>query len=111
MKLNTNLKIIAGFFVILIIIGFTYFFLAIYSPNAGLYVVAYETNESPANYLELSMEELNNYPDVKNAVMQPNEEIKATGNAVNFSEILYENNTSHIKINGTYYRVRVTYAD
>lgn len=86
----------------------------IYIPGAGLYMSAYEVNETPVNYIEVTMEELDAHPYVKMAVMQPGTEIRVPTNkqsSVTFSRILWENKTNYIKPNNSYYKIRILHAD
>lgn len=109
--MNFELKMLIGSLLLLALLIFSF----LYHPGAGMYVYAYEVNETPANYFEITMEELDEYPYVKMAVMQTSVKIKVPRkdqSSVNFSEILWEyNRTSYIKINDTYYKIMIISID
>jgi len=92
-----------------------YFFLAIYSPGAGLYVRAEKLTSAPDNYVEVNMTELDKYPFVKEAVMNPGKEIKAPSSdssTSDFAEMLWNNNrTQNIKVGQDYYQILIFFAD
>lgn len=47
------------------------FFLAIYQPGAGMYIRAGELQHPPEEYIEFSLADLEKYPHVKEAVINP----------------------------------------
>ncbi|MGA9187792.1 MAG: hypothetical protein WB014_04320, partial [Methanosarcina sp.] len=52
------------------------FFLMIYHPGAGTYVRADKLQDPPEKYVEFSLADLEKYPYVKEAVMNPGKDIK-----------------------------------
>jgi len=92
-----------------------YFFLAIYSPGGGLYLHAEKVRNTPENYIEVTMTELEKYPYVKQAVMNPTKEIRVPFNdksTMEFLKILWDaNRTEYIKFGQDYYRIKAICAD
>ncbi|WP_135611961.1 hypothetical protein [Methanococcoides sp. AM1] len=108
--MNFELKMLIGSLFLLALVFFSF----IYQPGAGLYVAAYEVNETPPNYIEVTMEELDEYPYIKKAVMQPGKEIKVPTKEqmdVTSYRIFRESESDCIKINDTYYCLSLTFAD
>jgi len=92
-----------------------YFFLAIYSHGGGLYLHAEKVRNTPENYVEVTMTELEKYPYVKQAVMNPTKEIRVPFNdksTMEFLKILWDaNRTEYIKFGQDYYRIKAICAD
>jgi hypothetical protein len=92
-----------------------YFFLAIYSHGGGLYLHAEKERNTPENYVEVTMTELEKYPYVKQAVMNPTKEIRVPFNdksTMEFLKILWDaNRTEYIKFGQDYYRIKAICAD
>ncbi|HIH73888.1 MAG TPA: hypothetical protein HA306_00890 [Methanosarcina sp.] len=106
--MKTKIKILVAIsFVILAIC--LIFFLMIYQPGAGMYVRADELQDPPEKYVEFSLADLEKYPYVKEAVMNPGKEIKLPfGNDKNmdeFSEIMYTNGTEYLKLDTEYFHI------
>ncbi|MDY0388400.1 MAG: hypothetical protein RBT65_15020 [Methanolobus sp.] len=116
MKLNKGLKIIGATTILFVLIVFAYFFLVIYNPGSGMYVDASVISEEPNNYVEMTPEELEHYPCVKEAVSNPNTSIKVASEDFDCIEqfqnvTVRSNNTHNIKVNDTYYEISVLSAD
>ncbi len=115
MKRNTGLKIIAASLIVLVVV---YFFLAIYSPGAGLYIRAEELPDEPDNFVDFSQNELEKYPYIQKAVSSPGNEIKVPyedkdvmKNIGDFGKMLQSNDTMFLKVDNKYYNVHVEWAD
>jgi hypothetical protein len=100
--------------VFLVVIALTYFFLAIYSPGAGLYVWAEQLPEEPDNFVELTQDQLENYPYIQKAVSSPGNEIKVPHededvmkNLNEFSQILLSNEIEFLKVGDNYYDIHL----
>ncbi len=68
--METKTKVLAIISLLVVALSLI-FFLMIYSPGAGMYVHAEKIPETPEKYVEISLLELENYPYVKEAVMNP----------------------------------------
>jgi len=95
---------------------FLVFFLMIYQPGAGTYVRADKLQDPPEKYVEFSLENIEKYPYVQEAVKNPGTEIKLPfdnddGNMTEFANIMYDNGTNYIKINNEYYDMHYESAD
>ncbi|WP_292373178.1 DUF948 domain-containing protein [Methanosarcina sp. UBA411] len=94
---------------------FLVFFLMIYQPGAGMYVRADKLQDPPKRYTEFSLEDLEKYPCVKEAVMNPGKNIKVPSNyhenVSEFGKISSNNGTNYIKINNEYYDIHYESAD
>lgn len=111
--MNQKNKILA---IILIVIALTSltFLLMIYQPGAGIYVTAKEINNSPQNYVKISLFDLDTYPYIKEAVLNPEEGIRIPYDeetTLHFARLLSENQTNTIEVNGTYYMIDILSAD
>ncbi len=73
-------KVIVTSALVIGIVIVLYFFFAIYSHGSGLYVLAEKVRNTPENYVEVTMTELEKYPYVKQAVMNPTKEIRVPFN-------------------------------
>lgn len=86
------------------------FFLIIYQPGAGMYVRADKLQDPLEKYVEFGLADLEKYPYVKEAVMNPGKDIKRPfdhdENMSEFGNIMYDNRTDYIKVNNEYYRIR-----
>ena len=118
MKLNTGLKIFGCFIIFLVVMALAYFFLAIYSPGAGLYVWAEQLPEEPDKFVELTQNELKNYPYIQKAISSSGNEIKVPykdeevmDNLDEFSQILQNNETEFLKVGDSYYNIHLEWAD
>ncbi len=85
------------------------FFTLIYQPGAGMYIKAEKITDPPERYVEFSSADLEKYPYVKEAVMNPGKEVKLPfdndKNTTEFSEIMYTNGTEYLKLNAEYYHI------
>jgi hypothetical protein len=90
------MNIVMKLTIVVLVVLSILFFAILYSPNSGMYGIAYKVNETPANDVKISMEELDNHPFVKKAVLQSGESIKVPFEEqknVTFGDILFDNNT------------------
>ena len=80
----------------------------------GPSVYANKLTEKPLNYLEINKSELEKYPYVKKAVMNPGTDMRvpiSDNTTTKFTKILFEHNrTDHIMFNQEYYRISLAYA-
>ncbi|WP_292469600.1 hypothetical protein [Methanolobus sp.] len=118
MKRNTGLKVIGSFIAFLVVIALAYFISAIYSPGAGLYVWAEQLPGEPDNFVEFTLNKLENYPYIQKAVSSPGNEIKipykdedVMKNIDEFSQILQSNETDFLKVGDNYYGIHIEWAD
>jgi hypothetical protein len=100
---------------VIVIVIVLYSFLAIYAPGGGLYVHAEKVTNTPEHYVEVDKAELERYPYVAQAVLNPAKEIRVPFDDESTSEFLKvlwnANRTDYIKFGGDYYRIRAIYAD
>ena len=112
MKSTTTALMIISFGVLAL---FLVFFLVIYQPGAGMYVRADKLQDPPEKYTEFSLEDLEKYPGVKEAVMNPGKDIKVPSNyhenISEFGKISSNNGTNYIKVNNEYYDMHCEFAD
>ena len=112
--MKTRTKFLVGFSFVILATCLV-FFLMIYQPGAGTYVRADKLQDPPENYTEFSLTDLEKYPYVKEAVMNPGKEVKVpfdqTGNLSEFEKITSKNETIYIKVNNEYYWIRPSSAD
>ncbi|AKB12707.1 hypothetical protein SAMN02910340_00713 [Methanosarcina thermophila] len=105
--------LIAAFLAVLAI--FLVFFLMIYQPGAGMYIRADKFQDPPERYIEFSLEDLEKYPCVKEAVMNPGKNIIVPSNyhenISEFGKISSNNGTNYIKVNNEYYDMHYESAD
>ena len=80
-----------------------------------MYVRADKLSNPPENYTEFSLADLEKYPNFKEAVMNPGNDIKVPSehhqNMSEFGEITSNNKTNYIKVNNEYYEIRYESAD
>lgn len=112
--MKTITKFLIGFSFVILAICLV-FFLMIYQPGAGMYVRAEKLQDSPEKYVEFSLTDLEKYPYVKEAVMNPGKDIKLpfnhNENMSEFGKIMYDNKTDIIKVNKEYYMMYQYSAD
>lgn len=105
--------LMAIFFAVLAI--FLVFFLMIYHPGAGTYVRADKLQDPPEKYVEFSLEDLEKYPYVEEAVKNPGKDIKIpfdhNEGMSEFGKIRSSNETDNIKVNNEYYDMHYYSAD
>ena len=121
-----------GIILLIFIVGFLVTISILYDGDFELFIVdmkgdlgpevyASKLEEKPLNYLEINESELEKYPYVKEAVMNPGKGVRTPDPAIyhttsEFSEILsqHEHNnmtgTGFIKFNQDYYRISMSYA-
>ena len=82
--------------------------------DIGPSIDANKLTEKPLNYLEINESELDKYPYVKKAVMDPDTDRRIPINdntTTEFTKMLFEHNqTDYIKFNQAYYHISVAYA-
>lgn len=90
-------------------------FLMIYQPGAGMYIRADKLLDPPEKYVEISLLELEEYPYVKEAVMNAGKDVKLpfdhTESVTKFITIIRNNETENIKVNDGYYKIFYYSAD
>ncbi|MDK2827201.1 MAG: hypothetical protein PWQ44_2381 [Methanolobus sp.] len=111
-KILTYSAVILGLTILIFLISLAF------NPNAGFYIEAEQLSEQPSNFVDITPEQLENYPYIQKAISSPGEAIKVPykdveirNNIDNFSEILQNNNTQYIKVNGKYYNIGLYWAD
>jgi len=92
------------------------FFLMIYCPGCGTYISAEKFYYRPENYVEITQNDLIQYPYVHKAIKNLESEFKVPDKGDDstheFMKILRENNrTQNIEIGSEYYRIRMISAD
>lgn len=106
--MKAKMKILVAISFVILAISLI-FFLMIYQPGIGMYVKAEKITDSPEKYVEFNLTDLEKYPYVKEAVMNPGKEIEVpfdnNDNMNEFSEIMYTNETEYLKLNGEYYHI------
>ncbi|KKG05780.1 hypothetical protein [Methanosarcina mazei] len=112
MKSRTTALMIISFAVLALLLVF---FLVIYQPGAGMYIRADKLQHPPEEYMEFSLADLDRYPYVKEAVMNPGKNIKVPSDyhesVSEFGEITSNNGTNYIKVNNEYYDIHYESAD
>ncbi len=112
MKSRTKALIAISFAVLAIFLAF---FLMIYHPGAGTYVRADKLQDPPEKYVEFSLADLEKYPYVKEAVMNPGKDIKIpfdhNEGVSEFGKIRSSNETDNIKVDNEYYKIHYYSAD
>ena len=111
--MNQKNKVPLIILAVVVIICLT-FLLMIYQPGAGIYVTAKEINNPPQNYVKISLFDLDTYPYIKEAVLNPEEGIRIPYDeetTLHFARLLSENQTNTIEVNGTYYMIDILSAD
>lgn len=82
-------------------------------PGSGEYVIANKLQDMPEKYVELSLTDLEKYPYVKQAIMNPGSDIKIPSDRYEeMSEFLKKlNETNYVKVNNEYYEIWFVSAD
>ncbi|MDD2665994.1 MAG: hypothetical protein PHD13_00570 [Methanocellales archaeon] len=100
---------------LLLIVMVVYFFLAIYTPGGGLYIRAEKVTNIPEYYVEVDKAELERYPYIAQAVLNPGKEIRVPFDDESTFEFLKvfpnAHRTRYIKFEGDYYRLSAISAD
>jgi uncharacterized ion transporter superfamily protein YfcC len=116
MKQNKNLKIIGAATILFVVIVIAVLFLVTYNLGSGMYIGASIIPGQPDKYVEMTPQELEKYPYVKEAVSNPGTNIKVSSDNIDSVEqfkniTIRSNNTYNIKVNGTYYEIDVAAVD
>jgi hypothetical protein len=106
-------KLLIGFFLAILAICLVYFLTLFHPPGSGEYVMANKLQGVPEKYVEFSLTDLDKYPYVKQAIMNPGSDIKLSSDhyeeASEFMKKLEENNS--VKVDNEYYEILFTNAD
>jgi hypothetical protein len=111
--MKTRTKFLIGSSVAILAICLVFILTLFHPPGSGEYVHAYKLKDMPEKYVEFSLTDLEKYPYVKQAVMNPENDIKIPSDQYEeTSEFLKKlNETNCIKVNKEYYEIRFTSAD
>ena len=114
-----------GIILLIVTVGFTAILSILYDGDFEMFiedikgdigpsVYANKMAEKPSNYLEINESELEKYPYVKKAVMNPDTDRRipiSDNTTTEFTKMLFEHNrTDYIKFNQEYYHISVLYA-
>ena len=114
-----------GIILLIVTVGFMAILSILYDGNFEIFIEdikgdigpsidANKLTEKPLNYLEINESELDKYPYVKKAVMDPDTDWRIPINdntTTEFTKMLFEHNqTDYIKFNQAYYHISVAYA-
>jgi hypothetical protein len=106
-------KFLIGGSLSILVICLVFFFILLHPPGSGEYVVAYKFQDMPEKYVEFGLTDLEKYPYVKQAIMNPGNEIKIPTDhykeSSEFMNKLGENNS--VKVNNEYYEIRFASSD
>jgi hypothetical protein len=113
--MKTGTKLLIGFSLAILAICLVFFLTLFHPPGSGMYVTAYKLQDVPEKYLEFSLTDLEKYHYVKQAIMNPESNIKIPSGryeeALEFSRILTDNDTVYVKVNNEYYMILFGSAD
>lgn len=107
--MKTGTKLLIGFSLAILVICLAFFLnYILYLQGSGEYVIAYKLQDVPEKYVELSSADLEKYPYVKQAIMNPENEVKIPSDrykeASEFMKKLIE--TNYVKVSNEYYEIR-----
>jgi len=109
------MKKIIMFAALLVVICISIFFLMIYCPECGTYISAEKLDYKPENYVEITQNDLIQYPYIHKAINNLERKFKVpedSDSTHEFMKMLWENNrTQNIEIDSEYYRIRMISAD
>ncbi len=109
------MKKIIMFAALLVVICIGVFFLWFYCPECGTYISAEKLDHKPETYVEITQNDLIQYPYVQKAINDPDRAIKVPYNhdsTHEFMKMLWENKrTQNIEIGSEYYRICMISAD
>jgi len=113
--MNAKTKLLIVFFLAIFAICI-YFVFGIFSPpGAGMYVQADKLQDQPDKFVEFSFADLEKYPYVKQAVVNPGNSIEIPSDnhegTLKFQKIIQDNGTDYIKVNNEYYEIALLSAD
>jgi hypothetical protein len=111
--MKTGTKILIGFSLAMLAICLVFFLTLFHPPGSGEYVIANKLQDMPEKYVELSLTDLEKYPYVKQAIMNPGSDIKIPSDRYEeMSEFLKKlNETNYVKVNNEYYEIWFVSAD
>ncbi|MGB9132649.1 MAG: hypothetical protein WCB90_08605 [Methanosarcina sp.] len=111
--MKTGTKILIGFSLAILAICLVFFLTLFHPPGSGEYVIANKLQDMPEKYVELSLTDLEKYPYVKQAIMNPGSDIKIPSDRYEeMSEFLKKlNETNYVKVNNEYYEIWFVSAD
>ncbi|MFZ2498239.1 hypothetical protein [Methanosarcina sp.] len=111
--MKTGTKILIGFSLAILAICLVFFLTLFHPPGSGEYVIANKLQDMPEKYVELSLTDLEKYPYVKQAIMNPGSDIKIPSDRYEeMSEFLKKlNETNYVKVNNEYYEIWFMSAD
>ncbi len=111
--MKTGTKILIGFSLAMLAICLVFFLTLFHPPGSGEYVIANKLQDMPEKYVELSLTDLEKYPYVKQAIMNPGSDIKIPSDRYEeMSEFLKKlNETNYVKVNNEYYEICFVSAD
>ena len=106
-------KLLIGFSFAILVICLVFLLTLFHPPGSGEYVIAYKLQDVPEKYVEFSSADLEKYPYVKKAIMNPGSDVKiSSGRYEEASEFLKKlNETNYVKVNNEYYEIRFISAD
>lgn len=108
--MKTGTKLLIGFSLAILVICLAFFlnYILYLQEGSGEYVIAYKLQDVPEKYVELSSADLEKYPYVKQAIMNPGNEVKIPSDrykeASEFMKKLIE--TNYVKVSNEYYEIR-----
>lgn len=106
--MKTRTKFLIGFSLAILAICLVFFLTLFHPSGSGEYVIAYKLQDVPEKHVEFSSADLEKYPYVKQAIMNPGSNIKIPADHYEeiseFSKRLEE--TNHVKVNNGYYEIR-----
>lgn len=113
--MKTGTKLLIGFSLAILAICFVYFLTIFHPSGSGEYVMANKLQDVPEKYVEFSFTDLEKYPYVKQAIMNPGNDIKVPSDryeeVYEFEKILNDNDTIYVKVNNEYYEILFSSAD
>ncbi|MGV8076656.1 MAG: hypothetical protein ACP5N0_05110 [Methanosarcina sp.] len=111
--MKTGTKMLIGFSLAILAICLVFFLTLFHPPGSGEYVIANKLQDMPEKYVELSLTDLEKYPYVKQAIMNPGSDIKIPSDRYEeMSEFLKKlNETNYVKVNNEYYEIWFVSAD
>ncbi len=111
--MKTGTKLLIGFSLAILAICLVYFLTLFHPPGSGEYVMANKLQYVPEKYVEFNLTYLEKYPYVKQAIMNPGNDIKIPSDryeeSSEFMKKLEGNNS--VKVNNEYYEILFSSAD
>lgn len=106
-------KLLIGGFLSIFVICLVFFFTLLHLPGSGEYVIAYKLQDVPEKYMELSSADLEKYPYVKQAIVNPGNDIKIPSDRYEESSEFMKKleNTNCVKVSNEYYEIRFANSD